>query len=88
MANMQFEWDKAKRVSTIAKHGVDFEDAKLNSSTGGQCCMHLRITKVRTDGSRRRPERSARFGGLHAPERENPDHHCPPRKERRKEALQ
>ena len=29
MADMQFEWDEAKRISTIAKHGVDFEDAKL-----------------------------------------------------------
>ncbi len=24
---MEFEWDEAKRVATIAKHGIDFQDA-------------------------------------------------------------
>jgi uncharacterized DUF497 family protein len=25
---MPFEWDAAKRLSNVAKHGIDFEDAK------------------------------------------------------------
>ncbi len=29
MADQEFEWDDAKRRSTIRKHGIDFEDAKL-----------------------------------------------------------
>lgn len=29
MASQEFEWDDAKRRSTIRKHGIDFEDAKL-----------------------------------------------------------
>ena len=29
MAFMDFEWDDAKRRSTIEKHGIDFKDAKL-----------------------------------------------------------
>ena len=26
---MEFEWDKQKRITTIAQHGVDFRDALL-----------------------------------------------------------
>ena len=29
MAGQEFEWDDAKRRSTIRKHGIDFKDAKL-----------------------------------------------------------
>ncbi len=26
---MEFEWDRAKAASNLAKHGIDFDDAKL-----------------------------------------------------------
>ena len=26
---MEFEWDKAKAAANLAKHGIDFDDAKL-----------------------------------------------------------
>ena len=50
MADQEFEWDDAKRRSTIRKHGIDFEDAKLIFDGGGQCCMHLQARKVKSDG--------------------------------------
>ena len=49
MADQEFEWDDAKRRSTIRKHGIDFEDAKLIFD-GGQCCMHLQARRAKSDG--------------------------------------
>jgi hypothetical protein len=46
---MEFEWDHAKNRSNLAKHGLDFEDARLVFQ--GRC---LTIQDARSDYGERR----------------------------------
>ncbi|MCB8873709.1 BrnT family toxin [Acidisoma silvae] len=47
-APMDFEWDEAKRLSNLAKHGLDFADAYMLF-----LAFHVRI-EARTTGNERR----------------------------------